>query len=393
MKKNNHFFVPAALLLLLLLAACGGTYRAPPSVPSLAMPAGAALKPFDPSMPGLARPSAIHLLNGKAYVSLGNYDEGYAARGPGLLAVVTATTGAISIIDLGGATGQQCLEAFAIADSGGKLYVTCSGYNKDFSNPNSTLTGTAIVEVDPGTGAVTRSVLTPNAPYAPYGPVGPVGLAVTSSKIWFGDAYSGAVYAVDLGSFKVTAGPVSIPCPGTGSYFTTNDVKLVQGDLYAACSNDTAGILSRLDANTGAVKMQTDAGPIAAEFTETGDGRIAIVSGGDNKVRLVTIGQSALTTAVAYTFPNATSTLQDVHARDNFLFTAASGSNTVQKLDLTKTGASMLVDEANVGLGASPYAVVPLDDDQVLVANQGNNTVVSVSSDCTSGRVCWTQAP
>jgi hypothetical protein len=378
------------VLIAALLAACGGKYKAPPSVPSIAMPAGAALKPFDGAKPSLARPSTIHLFNGKAYVTLGNYDDGYVARGPGMLAVVTPATGAVSTIDLGGANEQQCLEAFTIAESGGKLYVSCSGYNPDYSNPKSTLTGTAIVEVDPGTGTVARSVTTPNAPYFPNGPVGPVGLAITSSKIWFGDAYSGAVYAIDRASFKVTAGPLAIPCPSTGSYFTTNDVKLVQGDVYAVCSNSTAGILSRLDPVSGTVKMQTDAGPIAAAFAETGDGRIAIVSGGDNKLRLVTIGQSALTTAEAYTFnPKTTSTLQDVHARDNFLFTAASGSNTVQKIDLTKAGAAMLVGEANVGLSASPYAIVPLDDDQALVANQSANTVVSVSSDCTGGKVCW----
>jgi hypothetical protein len=366
------------VLVAVVFSACGGTYKAPPSVPNIAMPSGPALKPFDASMPSLARPTAIHLFNGKAYVSLGNYDAGYTARGPGMLAVITPTTGAVSTIDLGGPTEHQCLEPFAIADAGGRLYVTCSGY-KDFFH-NGPLTGPAVVEVDPGTGAVTRSLALS---------VSPVGLAITPSKIWFGDAYTGAVYSLDRATFKVTAGPLAIPCPSTGSYFTTNDVKLVQGDVFAACSNDTAGILSRLDASTGSVKMQTDAGPIAAAFAETGDGRIAIVSGGDNKLRLVTIGQSALTTAEAYTFnPKTTSTLQDVHARDNFLFTAASGSNTVQKLDLTKTGAAMLV-EANVGTSASPYSIVPLDDDQALVANQSSNTVVSVSSDCTGGKVCW----
>jgi hypothetical protein len=374
------------LLVAALLAACG-KYKAPPSVPSVAMPVGAALKPFDAAKPSLARPSTIHLFNGKAYVTLGNYDDGYVARGPGMLAVVTPTTGAVSIIDLGGANEKQCLEPFAITDAGGKLYVACSGY-KDYSVPGSTLIGTAIVEVDPVSGAVTRSVATP---------VGPAGLAITSGKIWFADASSAHLYALDRGSFTITGDPLSIPCAATGTgpgqvlWVFVSNVIVVQGDLYAACSNSNGGVLSRLDASTGAAKAQVDAGPTAAAFTETGDGRIAIVSGGDNKLRLVTLGQGALTVAEAYTYGGSTSTLQDVQARDNFLFTAASGSNTVQKLDLTKTGAAMLVGEANVGLSASPYAIVPLDDDQALVANQSSNTVVSVGADCTGGKLCWTK--
>jgi len=362
------------VLIAVVLSACGGKYKAPPSIPSVAMPGGADLKPFDASKPGLARPSGLALFNGKAYVSLGNYDAGYTVRGPGLLGVLTPTTGALTTIDLAGSTEKQCLEPYWIRDAGGKLYVTCSG------DAFGSGAGEAIVEVDPVAGAVTRTAAVPTSPS---------GLAITPARIWFGDAFSGNVYAIDRTSFTVVAGPLPIPCPSTGNYFTTNDVITVQGDLYAVCSNSTGGLLSRLDPVTGAVKMRTDAGPVAAEFTQTGDGRIAIVSGYDNKLRLVTIGQSALTTTEAYTYPSATSTLQDIHALDQFVYTAASGSNTVQKLDLTKIGGQMLIGEANVGTGAAPYNVVPLDDDQVLVANQTGNTVVSVGADCTGGKVCW----
>ena len=358
--------------ILALLAACGGKPRAP-SFSSVPMPAGSALEPFDPSKPSLARPSAMALFNGKAYIALGNYDAGFTPRGPGLLAVLDPDSGNLSTIDLGGASGKQCLQPGWVRESGGKLYVACSGA---FS-PGS---GEAIVEVDPVTAKVTRAVQPPTVPS---------GLAFTSSRIWFGDAFSGAVFAVDRATFTVVAGPLQIPCPSVGTYQTTNDVILVQGDLYATCSNGDAGILSRLDAATGAVKMQADAGPIAVEFTETGDGRIAIVSGADNRLRLVTIGPSALSVAEAYTFGAKTSTIQDVHARDQFLFTAASGSNTVQKLDLTKSGPQMLVGEANVGDGAVPWNIVPLDDDHALVTNQTGNNVVAVSSDCSGGKVCW----
>lgn len=356
---------------LLLLAACGGKPRAPVSISNVPMPAGAALKPFDPAQPGLARPSVMTLYNGKAYIALGNYDASYTVRGPGMLAVLDPATGSLSTIDLGGASGKQCLQPSWVRESGGKLYVTCSG---NYS-PGS---GEALLEVDPATAKVTRAL---------QPPVVPSGMAFTASRIWFGDAFSGAVYAVDRGDFSLVAGPLQIPCPGTG-YQTTNDVILVQGDLYAACSNGDGGILSRLDASTGAVKMQADSGPIAVEYTETGDGRIAIVSGGDSRLRLVTIGASALTVEEAYTFVG-TSAIQDVHARGQFLFTAASGSNTVQKLDLTKTGSQMLVGEAPVGESASPWNIVPLDDDRALVTNQASDNVVVVSSDCSEHKACW----
>jgi hypothetical protein len=363
------------LALITVLISCGGKYKAPPSVPSIPMPAGAALKPFDASKPSLARPAGLDYLNGKAYVALGNYDADYVVRGPGLVGVVDPVSGTQTTVDLGGTTERDCLEAYWIRHDGGKLYVTCTG------DAFGTGAGEALLEVDPSSGNVTKKFTAPTSPS---------GLAITPSKIWFGDALSGNVYAIDRNTFAQVAGPIAIPCPTTGTYFTTNDVIVVQGDVYAICSNSTGGIISRIDATSGAIKMHGDAGPTAAEFTETGDGRIAIVSGADNKLRLVTIGNSALTTAEAYTYSSATETLQDVHARGQFLFTAASGSNTVQKLDLTKTGAQMLVGEANVGQGATPYSIVPLDDDQALIANQTANTVVSVGADCTGGKLCWT---
>lgn len=355
-------------------AACGGKYKAPPSVPSMTMPSGAALKPFDATKPGLARPTGMLLLNGAVYVALGNYDASYAVRGPGLLAVVDPRTGTqSSLIDLGGSDGHQCLSAYTVRQSNGLLYVTCTG---DFS----TGAGQAIVEVDPAAGKVTRTAKLPTSPS---------GLAITSARVWFGDALSGKVYAIDRSSFALAAGPLSLPCPTTGTYLTTNDVMLIQGDVYAACSNSTGGVLARLDPASGALKMKVDSGPTAVAFTETYDGRIAIVSGADNKLRLVTVGASALTASEAYTFSSATNTLQDVRASGQFLFTTASGTNTVQRLDLTRTGAQMLVGEATVGVNATPYNILPLDDDQALVSNQGANTIVSVSSDCSGGRVCW----
>lgn len=368
-----------ALVLLALAFACGGSSKAPPSVPSTAMPSGAQLLPYAAGSPGLARPTGMDLVNGRVYIALGNYDAAYVVRGPGLLASLDPTTGNTQVIDIGGTSGTQCQEPYTVRDSGGKIYATCSGYT-DYSAASPATTGTAIVEVDPATNKLTRIVSLPTSPS---------GLAIASSRIWFGDAFSGAIYAIDRSSFSIVAGPISIPCPNTGTYQTTNDVILVQGDLYAACSNNTGGILSRLDSNTGTLKMQADSGPTAVAFTQTSDGRIAVISGADSKLRLVTIGSSSLTTTEAYTY-QGTETMQDIKASGHYLFTTSSGTDTVQRLDLSKPQAQMLVGEASMGTGAVPYNILPLDDDQALVSNQTGNTIVSVSSDCSSGRACWT---
>jgi hypothetical protein len=298
-------------------------------------------------------------LNGKAWVALSNYDAGYTVRGPGFLAGVVPSTGATTLVNLGGGDGKACKDPLFVRAADSKLYVSCSG---DFNDGS----GTAIVEVDPVAATATRSVSTPTSP---------AGVAIGSTRIWFGDAYSGKVYAIDKASFTVVATPVSLSCPAAGSYKTTNDVAVIGGDLYAICSNAAGGILNRLDAQTGASKGTAEVGPIGAELTQTGDGRIAVISGADNKLRLVTVSSTAMTVEVAYTFAQVKA-LQDVRARNQFLFTVASGTNTVQKVDLS-SGAK-LVAEVNVGAGANPWNILPLDDDQAIVSNQMTNTLVGV---------------
>src|SRR6266550_2855229 len=94
--------------LLLLALACSSKYKAPPPLPSIALPPGSQLKPYDPAKPGLARPAGMADLNGKAWVALGNYDAGYTVRGPGFLASVVPNTGATTLVDLGGSDEQRC---------------------------------------------------------------------------------------------------------------------------------------------------------------------------------------------------------------------------------------------------------------------------------------------
>jgi hypothetical protein len=377
---KEHDMKRIALAVAVLASACGSSNNNNAStdagvavVPSVTMPSGAALKPYDANSPGLARPQGMALSNGVAYVVLGNYDASFTVRGPGLLAAVVPATGATTIIDLGGTNDQQCKNPGFVRASGNLLYVSCGG---DFNDGS----GQALVEVDPATNAVTRSVAIP---------VSPTGVTAGPSRIWVGDALTGDLYAVDKTTFAVVAGPLIVPCPPVPTaanpdpayYQTINEVLAIDTNLYALCSNSKDGVLSQLDATTGAVKLQTSAiGPIAVEMAETGDGRLAVISGADNGLRLVTIGATALTVQSTTPFASESiSTLQDIRASGSFLYTAASGSNTVQKLELNTTAAPAVIDEVNVGTSANPWNVLPLDDGHALVSNQGANTLTGVT--------------
>jgi len=354
---------------LLLLAACGGSSKAPPAVPNVPLPSGDALRPWDPAHPGLARPLGIAEVSGTAYAALGNYDASFTPRGPGLLASFVPSNGTVTLIDLGGAADKECISAGWVRVADGLLYVTCSG---DFN----TGAGTAVVEVNPsGQGTVTKRFAAP---------VSPAGVAITANRVWFGSGLSGAVYGLDRATFTLAAGPITLACPAT-SYKTTNDLAVVNGDLYAICSNDVGGVLNRLDATSGAAKGTADSGPIAAAMTPTGDGRIAIVSSGDNRLRLVTISSNQLSVQPAYTFSSQTQTLQGISALNHFVYTTASDSHTVQKIDISGSGGARLVDEKSVGSCnqgtgdcPGPWNILPLDDDQALVTNQRSSTIVAV---------------
>jgi DNA-binding beta-propeller fold protein YncE len=351
--------------------ACGGKFQAPPPVSSVTLPTGAALKPYDAQKPGLPRPEGMALVNGNAYVALANYDANFVVRGPGLLAKVVPSTGLPTLIDLAGASEQDCKNPGVVRADGTLVYVTCGGDFKDGS-------GQALVEVDTTTNAVTRRVALP---------VPPTGVTVGPSRIWIGDALNGDLYAVDKTTFALVAGPVTAPCPPVPTaanpdpsyYQTINEVLAIGDNLYVLCSNSKDGIISQLDATAGVVGLQAPIGPIAVEMAATADGRIAVISGADNGLRLVTITPSALSVQTFFPFASGTiSTLQDIRSRDNFLYTAASGSNTVQKLDLNANGGPKVIDEFNVGTGSAPWNVLPLDDDQALVSNQTANTLTGV---------------
>src|SRR5439155_15782785 len=86
---------------------------------------------------------------------------------------------------------------------------------------------------------------------------------------------------------------------------------------------------------------------------------------------------ASLTVQLVCTFNSATSTLQDVKARGQFVYTVASGDNTVQKIDLAAAGGPKVVAEASTLPGVNPFNLEALDDDTVVVVNWVTSDVVA----------------
>ena len=358
---------------LLVTAACGSsTFHAPPAQPHIALPTGAALKPYVPGQPGEARPNYTAQLDGIVYAGLTNarLAGGFpVTAGPGFLAAIEPTSGVVNLVDLGGADGQQCKNPGALRADSGKIYVVCAA-SFDGSDPSR-----ALVEVDPGSRTVSRRAA------IPQGTV-PSGVAATATRIWIGDAIVPQLLSFDRATFAPIDGadaahpPIAAKCPTEGQFPYVPYVAVVGPDLYALCATSTAGVLGRYDARTGATKGQAAVGASPTQFVATSDGRIAAVNSLENTLSLVTLG-NPMSSQVGLTFKSPTSTLQDVKARGQFLFTVASGSNTVQKIDLRASGGPKVVAEANTGDGTSPFNLEPLDDDQVVIVNYATSDVVS----------------
>ena len=365
----------ALLAPLSLIAACGGRYQAPPPVESIALPDGSQLKPYDPAKPGQPRPQGLAQAAGRVYVTLSNQRDANPApvnAGPGFLASFVPSTGAITLVDLGGSDGHACQNpGFVRASADGRLYAQCSG------NFSGTDTARAIVEVDPLSNTVTRRAA------IPAGRV-PNGVAVAATKIWTGDAlaFTGppTVFSIDKATFTAdSTAPVAVDCQKSqnGGYSYVADVMTIGDDVYALCGSDISGELYRLDPATGTVKAHTTVGPIPTELAGLADGRIVVVNAGDNTLSVVTAAGNALTAKTVLTFSSGTSALQDVRAFGSTVFTVASGSNTAQRIDLDAQGGAKVVAEASFGASAGPWNILPLDDTQAIVSNRGTNTIAA----------------
>jgi hypothetical protein len=342
-----------------LLAACGGSQQSAPPLSKIPLPKGSALKPYDAANPGTAHPYNMAAVGSKVYVVLGNLRADYSVGGPGILASVVPSEGVKDVIDLGGSDEKQCQNPGAVRADGTKLYVACAG---DFSGS----TGRAVVEVDSTTATVTRT-RTLSSDEAPSG------IAPAPDKIWVGLSGSPTVISIDRGTFAVTGAggtqtAITLDCPHT-IYAYVPDLLVVGSDLYALCSSDRAGVIFRLDAATGQVKGDAAVGATPTALAQTPDGRIAVVCTADNTLWIATPGSGGTITAqLAHTYASATSTLQGVRSSGRYVFTTASGSNTVQKIDVS-VSPTKVVAEANTGTGTAPWDVLPLSDDSAVVSD------------------------
>jgi len=367
------------IALLALIAACGGKYQAPPPVASIALPDGSQLKPYDPALPGKARPQGLAQAAGRVYVTLSNQRDGDpfpVNAGPGFLAAfVPSTVATPTLIDLGGTDGHQCQNpGFVRASADGYLYSPCSG------NFSGTDTARAILEVNPLSNTVTRRAAIPDGRV-------PNGVAATTRKIWTGDAYTTTVFSIDRTTFTADpTPPVPVDCEKTENGFSyVADVMTIGGDLYALCGSNISGALYQLDPDSGAVKARTVVspdpvvGPNPTELVGLDDGRILVLNAGDSTLSLVTPSGATLNAQKIFTFASGTAALQDVRAFGHIVFTVASASNTAQRIDLDAQGGPKVVAEASFGTGAGPYNILPLDDTQAIVSNRGTNTIAAAN--------------
>jgi len=369
MNRSTSF----TLALAAILTACGGrSFQAPPPLASIAMPSGSALHPFDPANPTRPAPAVIASgPGGSAFVALTNLDDSFAPGGPGMLVRVQPETGATTVILPGGADDHACTNSGVVRNDGNRLLVVCAG---SFSAQE--LRGRAVIEVDAATNAPLRAA----APPAGFQPSYVAGAA---GKIWVGDFGSARLYSLDRSTFALADGAdsshpaIQLPCAASLTYVA--DLLVNGNDLFALCGADE-GYLVRLDAQSGAVKgdkVLVGAQPTA--ITVAGDGRLAVVNSVSGTLTMVTVGAQSMTAQVNFFSFGQSAALQDVRARGQFLYTVASATNTVQKLDLSvQDPAKMLVAEVNTGDGSNPWNILPLDDNQAVVSNFIAGNVVGV---------------
>ncbi|GAC1607193.1 MAG: hypothetical protein NVS4B10_22120 [Myxococcales bacterium] len=375
-RKKQIVSAPVAVVTLaaaVLAAGCHGgkPYVAPPPLKSTAMPAKAALKPWDPSKTNMSAPSGMALVGlNQVFVALANLAPDFSPNGPGLLVALTPNTGATTVIDLAGSTApaqHACSNASTVKADSGKLYVTCTGSFADPTGP-----GRALVEVDAATLAVTRLVaMPPNFQ--------PDAVAVAADRIWLGGVGGRTLFAVDRRSFTVInpANPVNVPCTDQ-KFLYIPDLEVADRDLLVLCASSN-GEIARLDPATGAFKDKAALSGQPAKLVPTGDGRIAVTNSTSVTVSLVTVGSGGMTSV-----PNAIalpkdSDLEGIAARNGFLYVVASGTPEVVKIDLNAPGGPKVVAAVATATGSLPLSIVPLDDNQAVVSNSGTGEVIGVN--------------
>ena len=360
----------AALTLAAVAVGCGSSVtKAPAPLAATDLPTGAALKPWSASEASKPWPQAMTQLGDKVWVALGNVsatDPYLPPAGPGMLVGLVPSTGAQTVIDLGGADGHQCSNPGSVKADGGKLYVSCGG-------PFGVATGRALIEVDPsGAGSVKRVATIPGD-FAP----GPV--AVVGNRIWVGDGGSDRVLGFDRTSFTADAAPISLNC-GTSFPYVPNLLN-VGSDLYVICAASD-GYLVRLDATTGAAKgdkVLVGAQPIA--LVRTADGRIAVVNSTGLTLSMITPSTGGMTVARDVLQFQNSSDLEDVRVFDQFLYVVSAGTKTLIKVDASGA-APKILDEVNLNPAgdspANPIRAEVLDENTAVVCDSARGKVIGV---------------
>lgn len=153
---------------------------------------GLDLQPFDGGT-SLPRPSWIVAQNGRVYAPLNNLRSDYSVGGPGLLARIEPSTGAVSTVPL----GDGCLNAGFVAPFGQGLLVSCGGQT-DYSASPARTTSTGVVLLDANDQRVSFLSLECPADQPDCVSASAVHLAVSGSRIYVGDASQGRVFVLEV---------------------------------------------------------------------------------------------------------------------------------------------------------------------------------------------------
>jgi hypothetical protein len=374
--------VPLLAVLSALLAACGGKGTAAQvPISTIALPSGAALKPWDATKANMAYPAGMAAVSAtQIYVALNNFGPLYSLNGPGMLVGFNPYTGSTLTIDLAVATPvapaeRSCTNSGVVKLDSGKLYAACTGDYGATTGP-----GRAVVEVDPATNAVTRILALPStASFLPNA------LAPASKKIWLGSAAGPTLMSVDRTTWTLVDGAsasqpeIAANCTDIAASLPyISDAAVYGGDLFVLCGANSGEIV-RLDAATGAFKDKQLVGAQPVKMTQLPDGRIAIVNSTASTVSFVTIAPTTLTVAKDAIVLGKGADLEGVAFFDRYLFTVSSATQTVQKIDLAASGGPKIVSEANTGNNTGPLSVVPLDANHAVVSASLAGKIVGVT--------------
>jgi hypothetical protein len=179
---------------------------------------GLDLRPFNgPTFP---RPAAVASAWGKIYVALANLDASYTPGGPGMLARIDPTRGAVDAVYIG---EDVCLNTFWLAASDEALYVSCSGkatYGPSFELISVEKSGVAVLNRGEERVSAWNVACPPELASCVPPSVGR--FAVFNNRLLLGDQAGGRVFVVESdggylverrGHNPVDGGPPILACP------------------------------------------------------------------------------------------------------------------------------------------------------------------------------------